>query len=274
MRIASEVVGPLWLVGWWSPGSAGTRLLVGAAEIRLPKVSIRSLAVEVRRWCDVHDGTARIDLPLTAAARLEKDRPGQTLVGASPIAPAPGRRVWSESSRGDPSGWTVRPTWTDLARPVCPLYSRCRRRWGSPKLPLPADSSCGPPTRREQEHSMPHRIAESIRWRREGIESPVRWWLTNLWPESSFTLRHLIQSVSGSAGMSAGCALARCLVPVARIDRRGCQVPARYAFHSAGIDHRQCFGVGHIHSPSSGQPLSPPRLSGAGRPSTEGHSRG
>jgi hypothetical protein len=121
---------------------------------------------------------------------------------------------------------------------------------------------------------MPHRTTESPRWRRERIGFVIRSQVTNLWRDLRFTLHHLTQSVAGSAGMSSRRALTRRLVPVPTIDRRGHQVPARYAPHRAGIDRWQCSGVGHIDSPSPGQPFSPPRRSGAGGPSTQGHSCG
>jgi len=121
---------------------------------------------------------------------------------------------------------------------------------------------------------MRYRTAESTGWRREAIGSVVRSQVTDLWPELRFTLYHLVHSVSGSAGVSSHHALASRLVPVPTIYPRGYQVPARCAFHRPGIDHRQCLGVGHIDSPSPGQPLSPPRRSGAGGPSAEGQSRG
>jgi len=105
---------------------------------------------------------------------------------------------------------------------------------------------------------MPHRTTESLRWRREGIGFVIRSQVTNLWRDLRFTLHHLTQSVAGSVGMSSRRALTRRLVPVPTIDRRGHQVPARYAPHRAGIDRWQCSGVGHIDSPSPGQPLSPP----------------
>jgi hypothetical protein len=48
--------------------------LIGAAEIRLPKASRLSLAFDIGRWSEVHDGTAWIALRLTAEAILEKGR--------------------------------------------------------------------------------------------------------------------------------------------------------------------------------------------------------
>ena len=233
------------------------------------------LAFDVGRWCDARDGSARIDLRLTAEARLEKEptgvRPSSAPHRSSPLQ---GSACGSESSRGDPSGWTVRPTRADVAQPASSPYTRTRRRWSSPKPPLLADGSCGPPSRRDQEHAMPHRTTESPRWRRARIGFVIRSQVTNLWRDLRFTLHQLTQSAAGSAGMSSRRALTRRLVPVPAIDRRGHQVPARYASHRAGIDRWQCSGVGHIDLPSQGQPLSPPRRSSAGGPSTEGHSCG
>jgi len=119
---------------------------------------------------------------------------------------------------------------------------------------------------------MPHRTTESPRWSREGIGFVIRSQVTNLWHDLRFTFNHLTQSVAGSAGLSSRGALERRLVPVPAIDRRGHQVPARYASYGAVIDRWQCSGVGHFDSPFPGQPLSPPRRSGAGGPSTKGHS--
>jgi hypothetical protein len=121
---------------------------------------------------------------------------------------------------------------------------------------------------------MPHRTTETPPWRPEGIGFIIRLQVTNLWRDLRLTLHHLTQAVAESARMSSRRALTRRLVPVPTIDRRGHQVPARYASHCAGIDHWQCSGVGHIDSPSPGKTLSPPRRSGAGGPSTEGHSCG
>ena len=158
-----------------------------------------------------------------------------------------------------------------IDKSVSSLYTRTRRRWSSPKPPLLADGSCGPPSRREQEHAMPHQTVEGPRWRRASIGSVIRSQAINLWRDLRFTLHHLTQSVAGAAGMSPHRARTRRLVPVPTIDARGHQAPARYASHCTGIDHWQCSGVGHIESPSPDQPFSLPRRSGARGPSTGGH---
>ena len=121
---------------------------------------------------------------------------------------------------------------------------------------------------------MPQRTVEGPRWCRARIGSVIRSQAINLWRDLRFTIHHLTQSVAGTAAMSWRRAGTRRLVPVPTIDARGHQVPARYASRRTSIDRWQCSGVGHIDSPSPGQPFSLPRRSGARGPSTGWHRYG